>query len=324
MPGAVKSNAVTADISAAAKALAGGKLCAIPTETVYGLAADASNAAAINRVYEAKGRPADHPLIVHVATFEDAKLWLTDLPDWAEKLALNFWPGPLTLVGKRTERVLDQVTGGQETVAVRVPAHQVAQNLLTELKSLGVLGLVAPSANKFGHVSPTTSEHVAADLGAYLQTHGDLILEGDSSAVGLESTIVLVTEPHPVILRPGAITKSDIESVTGLMVTESKPDAPKVSGSLDSHYAPVANVILLDSAQVPQTENAGFIGLAETEVPKNLTVLLAANDVTEYAAKLYQALRLGDQKGLTTIYAQLPSGDGIALAIRDRLTRAAH
>ena len=324
MPGPMNSGPITTDISAAAKALADGKLCAMPTETVYGLAADADNPAAINRVYEAKGRPADHPLIVHVADFADAKLWITELPEWAEKLALNFWPGPLTLVGYRTERVLDQVTGGQDTVAVRVPAHPVAQKLLTELKTIGVAGLVAPSANKFGHVSPTTSQHVAADLGDYLTEHGDVILAGESSSVGLESTIVLVTGSQPVILRPGAITKSDIESVTGLKVAESKTDTPKVSGSLDSHYAPKAKVILLNSVQVPDEANAGFIGLAETEVPKNLTVLLAATDVNDYATNLYQALRLGDQKGLATIYAQLPAGDGIAVAIRDRLTRAAH
>ncbi len=320
----ISSDPFTSDISAAAKALANGKLCAIPTETVYGLAADAENLSAISRIYEAKGRPADHPLIVHVADFADTKLWITDLPAWAEKLALNFWPGPLTLVGHRTERVLDQVTGGQETVAVRVPAHPVAQKLLVELKRLGVNGLVAPSANKFGHVSPTTSNHVAADLGDYLSANNDLILEGEASSVGLESTIVLATEAHPIILRPGAITKSDIESVTGLAVAESKADAPKVSGSLDSHYAPKAKVILINSDDLPTADNAGFIGLANTEVPKNLTVLLAASDVTEYAAKLYQALRLGDEKGMTTIYAQLPTGDGLAVAVRDRLTRAAH
>ena len=322
--GPINSGLITSDISAAASTLANGHLCAMPTETVYGLAADADNVAAINRVYEAKGRPADHPLIVHVADFADTKLWISELPAWAEKLALNFWPGPLTLVGHRTDRVLDQVTGGQETVAIRVPAHPVAHKLLSELKELGVNGIVAPSANKFGHVSPTTGSHVAKDLGDYLSAHNDLILEGEASSVGLESTIVLVTEAQPVILRPGAITKSDIESVTGLSVAESKSGAPKVSGSLDSHYAPKAKVILLDSAHVPNETNAGFIGMADFEVPENLTVLLAASDVTEYAAKLYQALRLGDEKELTTIYAQLPSGDGLAVAVRDRLTRAAH
>jgi L-threonylcarbamoyladenylate synthase len=315
---------VTTDISKAANKLADGHLCAIPTETVYGLAADANNLAAITQVFEAKGRPSDHPLIVHVANFADVKNWLIEIPEWAEKLAQNFWPGPLTLVGKRAPHVLDAVTGGQDTVAIRVPAHPVAHQLLEELKTQGVTGLVAPSANKFGHVSPTTSAHVETDLGEYLADHQDLILDGGSSEVGLESTIVLITGQSPVILRPGAITQSDIEKVTGLNVITSSENKPRVSGSLDSHYAPKAKVVLVQPDQIPNETNAGFIGLADLTVPNKLMVLLAAKNLEEYAANLYQALRAGDLAGLTTIYAVLPTGEGLATAITDRLTRAAH
>lgn len=315
---------VTTDLLKAAQVLASGHVCAIPTETVYGLAADANNLTAINRVFEAKGRPSDHPLIVHVASFADANNWLVDLPDWAQKLATNFWPGPLTLVGKRASHVLDAVTGGQDTVAVRVPAHLVARELLELLKEHGVNGLVAPSANKFGHVSPTSSAHVEADLGDYLLENEDLILEGGSSHVGLESTIVLVTGDSPVVLRPGAITQSDIENATGLKVISNLENKPRVSGSLDSHYAPKAKVILVSQDQIPNEDNAGFIGLTQNDLPGNLTVLLAAKNLEDYAANLYQALRAGDLAGLAKIYAVLPTGDGLAEAICDRLTRAAH
>ena len=315
---------ITTDLDKAVTALSTGHLCAIPTETVYGLAADATNESAIKRVYEAKGRPADHPLIVHVATIDDSKEWISDFPQWATKLAQKYWPGPLTLVGNRTALASDLVTGGQETVAVRVPAHRVAQQLLGQLKIKGVKGLVAPSANKFGHVSPTTAKHVEKDLADYLMKHDDLILDGGQSSVGLESTIVLITGSNPVILRPGAITKEDIESTTALKVSENITSKPRVSGSLDSHYSPKAEVILVDETDVPDEVGSGFIGLASVQIPKGLTALLAAPNLESYASGLYQALRLGDELGLTKIYAVLPKGDGLAQAISDRLTRAAH
>lgn len=315
---------ITTDLVKAVTALATGHLCAIPTETVYGLAADAANESAIKRVYEAKRRPADHPLIVHVATIDDSKEWISDIPLWATKLAQKYWPGPLTLVGNRTSLASDLVTGSQDTVAVRVPAHQIAQLLLAKLKSKGVKGLVAPSANKFGHVSPTTAKHVETDLADYLIKHDDLILDGGQSSVGLESTIVLITGSNPVILRPGAITKADIESTTGLEVLENSTVKPRVSGSLASHYSPKAEVVLVDEANVPDETGSGFIGLAGVQIPNGLTVLLAAPNIESYASGLYQALRLGDELGLTKIYAVLPKGEGLAQAISDRLTRAAH
>ena len=315
---------ITTDVLTAAKALAAGQLCAIPTETVYGLAADATNPDAIARVFAAKGRPTNHPLIVHVENLEAANQWFSQLPIWATKLATEIWPGPLTIVAKRTELAIDVVTGGQDTVAVRVPSHPMAQQLLTKLSELGIAGVVAPSANRFGHVSPTSAEHVAKDLGEYLLANHDLILDGGVSEVGLESTMVLATGANPVILRPGAITKFDIEKITGLPVSTTMENSPRVSGSLDSHYAPTAKVVLVKANEIPNDLTAGYIGFGGIEIPSDVKVLLAAKNIEDYAANLYQALRAGDQANLSTIYAVLPDGDDLAIAVRDRLTRAAH
>lgn len=314
---------VTTDISVAVKALAQGKLCAIPTETVYGLAANALDANAVARVFEAKERPADHPLIVHVATASEVSQWIANLPLWAITLTQQVWPGPLTIVGIRTQLASDAVTGGQDTVAVRVPSHPIAQQVLTELKAIGVLGLVAPSANRFGHVSPTTSAHVATDLGQYLDAHQDLILEGGECEVGLESTIVLALDEFPVILRPGAITADDILRITGIAVVDSTADVPRVSGALDSHYSPMAKVVLIaDPAHIDQT-NAGLLALADIDTPSGVQRLAAPQNLEEYAHQLYAALRSADDLNLETIYVVPPSGTGLAQAINDRLQRAA-
>ena len=315
---------ITTDVTKALEAITTGHLCAIPTETVYGLAADADNPQAVARVFESKNRPTDHPLIVHVKDLQTAQTWLNDLPDWAIKLAEEFWPGPLTLVGKKTDHVSLLVTGGQDTVAVRVPAHPLTQELLAQLAKHNVTGLVAPSANRFGHVSPTTAQHVLDDLGPYLMTNKDVILDGGKCQVGLESTIVLTTGSYPVILRPGAITQSDIEKVTGLKVHANAQNKPRVSGSLDSHYAPKAQVELVSPDQVPDEKGAGFIGPSSVNVPANLTILLSAIDDEDYASNLYQALRKCDELGLTKVYAVLPNDSGLATAIIDRLTRAAN
>lgn len=315
---------ITTDVTKALEAITTGHLCAIPTETVYGLAADADNTQAVARVFESKNRPIDHPLIVHVKDLATAQLWLKDLPAWAIKLANEFWPGPLTLVGHKTDHVSALITGGQETVAVRVPSHPLTQELLAQLAQKNVTGLVAPSANRFGHVSPTTAQHVLDDLGPYLLTNQDVILDGGKCQVGLESTIVLVTGSNPVILRPGAITQNDIEKVTGLKVQADTQDKPRVSGSLDSHYAPKAEVKLVSPDQLPDEKGAGFIGPSSLNVPANLTILLSAIDDEDYASNLYQALRKSDELGLTKVYAVLPNDSGLATAIIDRLTRAAN
>jgi L-threonylcarbamoyladenylate synthase len=315
---------VTTDIAQAVTAIANSKLCAIPTETVYGLAANALDEAAVARVFAAKERPADHPLIVHVATAQDANFWITDFPDWAIALTNAVWPGPLTIVGSRTALARDSVTGGQDTVAVRVPSHPIAHELLKQLKVQGVKGLVAPSANRFGHVSPTSAAHVLADLGEYLSTNGDLILDGGDCQVGLESTIVLATGLEPVILRPGAITAADIERITGVNVSTAHSDAPRVSGSLDSHYAPVAKVVLIiDLSSSTFASSAGFLALAEIPTPAGLTRIGSPATVEDYAHDLYSALRAGDDQNLETIYVLPPIGEGLAQAINDRLQRAA-
>lgn len=314
---------ITTDIDLAVSALVNSQLCAIPTETVYGLAANACDQAAVARVFEAKDRPQDHPLIVHVASISDVSDWISELPEWATKLATEVWPGPMTLVGKRTELASDAVTGGQDTVAVRVPSHQVAHELLVKLREIGVLGLVAPSANRFGHVSPTSARHVSADLGDYLNQHGDLILDGGECEVGLESTIVLATGERPIILRPGAVSADDIKRITGLEATGNVSNAPRVSGALDSHYSPKAEVVLISSTELPALNSGGLIAMAEFETPAEVERLAAPNDLDDFAHVLYSALRIGDEKGLAKIFVVPPIGAGLAAAINDRLNRAA-
>jgi L-threonylcarbamoyladenylate synthase len=315
---------VTKDIAQAVTTIAAGKLCAIPTETVYGLAANALDESAVARVFAAKERPADHPLIVHVATTADVTNWITELPQWATELTNALWPGPLTIVGPRTALASDSVTGGQDTVAVRVPSHPIAHELLSQLKAQGVKGLVAPSANRFGHVSPTSAAHVFADLGEHLSANGDLILDGDDCQVGLESTIVLATGSQPVILRPGAITEADIERITGVSVSSESTSVPRVSGSLDSHYAPIAHVVLItETFAMDFGNNAGFLALAEISTPAGLTRLASPATIEDYAHELYSALRAGDDQNLEMIYVVPPVGDGLAQAINDRLQRAA-
>jgi L-threonylcarbamoyladenylate synthase len=315
---------ITNDIAQAVTAIASGKLCAIPTETVYGLAANALDHSAVARVFEAKERPADHPLIVHVATAEDANVWISEFPQWAIALTKEVWPGPLTIVGPRTKLASNSVTGGQDTVAVRVPSHPIAHELLTHLKAQGVKGLVAPSANRFGHVSPTSAAHVLADLGEYLSANGDLILDGGDCQVGLESTIVLATGSQPVILRPGAITVADIERITGVSVSVASGNSPRVSGSLDSHYAPIAQVVLINNeSDFTFGKNSGFLALADIPTPAGLTRLASPKTIEDYAHDLYGALRAGDDQKLETIYVVPPAGEGLAQAINDRLQRAA-
>ncbi|NBO34410.1 MAG: threonylcarbamoyl-AMP synthase [Actinobacteria bacterium] len=315
---------ITNDIAQAVTIIASGKLCAIPTETVYGLAANALDESAVARVFEAKERPADHPLIVHVATTDDANEWITELPQWAIKLTESVWPGPLTIVGPRTALASDSVTGGQDTVAVRVPGHPIAQELLTELKLIGIKGLVAPSANRFGHVSPTSASHVLSDLGEYLSSHGDLILDGGECQVGLESTIVLATGTNPVVLRPGAITSKDIEQITGIAVSSQLANAPRVSGSLDSHYAPIAKVVLIaEESTAVSGANSGFLALAKVPTPNGLVRLGSPSTIDDFAHELYGCLRSGDDLKLEIIYVVPPTGEGLAQAINDRLQRAA-
>jgi L-threonylcarbamoyladenylate synthase len=293
---------------------------AFPTETVYGLGADASNAPAVARIYSVKGRPADHPLIVHVASMDGLGDWARGVPSYAISLARDFWPGPMTLVVPRSELAGDFVTGGQDTVGVRVPAHPVALGLLEAFVRAGGKGVAAPSANRFGNVSPTSAQAVAAELGDYL-ADGDQILDGGACDVGVESTIIDCTADAPKILRPGAITVEMIEQSTGLKVV-GNVDEPviRVSGSLDSHYAPAATVVLDQSPAAGQ----GFIAMADVVATDGVVRLASPRTHEEFAQVLYAALRAADEQGLATVVVQQPVGDGIAIAIRDRLKRAAH
>ena len=304
----------------AAAVLITGGLVAFPTETVYGLGADACNAAAVARIYLVKGRPADHPLIVHVPSMDGLGDWARDVPTYAISLARDYWPGPMTLIVSRSDLAGDFVTGGQDTVGVRVPNHPVALGLLEAFAAAGGKGVAAPSANRFGNVSPTTAQAVASELGDYL-ADGDQIIDGGACDVGVESTIIDCTGDTPKILRPGAITVQMIEESTGLVVvgTVEEPTI-RVSGSLDSHYAPVATVVLDQSPVLGQ----GFIAMADVVAAEGVMRLAAPRTHEEFAQVLYAALRAADEQGLSTVVVQQPVGDGIAIAIRDRLKRAAH
>jgi len=300
-----------------AQALKNGALIAFPTETVYGLGADASNEKAVARIYEVKGRPQDHPLILHIASIDDINYWATEVSEYALVLARSFWPGPMTLIFKRSENAKDFVTGGQDTVGLRVPDHTLALELLQECKKIGVHAIAAPSANRFGHVSPTTAAAVKEEIGAYLSAQ-DLILDGGPAQVGLESTIIDCTGNAPKILRPGAITQAMIQEATGLKVSENNDSQIRVSGSLEKHYAPNAQILL----DVQATAGQGFIALEDVVTPPGAIRLASPANTDEYARTLYSALRHGDTQGLKTIAVIQPSGDGLAIAIRDRLMRA--
>jgi L-threonylcarbamoyladenylate synthase len=303
---------------AAANLLDGG-LVAFPTETVYGLGADACNADAVARIYSVKGRPADHPLIVHIASMDGLGDWAADVPGYAISLARDFWPGPMTLVVKRSMLAGDFVTGGQDTVGVRVPDHSVALGLLEAFERAGGKGVAAPSANRFGNVSPTTARAVRGELGDYL-ADGDQILDGGPCEVGVESTIIDCTGDVPKILRPGAITAQMIAESTGLeVVGVVEQSAIRVSGSLEAHYAPAASVILDQSPITGQ----GFIAMADVVADEGVVRLAAPKTHEEFARVLYSALRAADEQGLETVVVEQPVGDGIAIAIRDRLKRAA-
>ena len=304
----------------AAANLLAGNLVAFPTETVYGLGADACNADAVWRIYSVKGRPADHPLIVHVASMEALGDWASDVPAYAISLARDFWPGPMTLIMKRSSLAGDFVTGGQDTVGVRVPDHTVALGLLLSFAQIGGKGIAAPSANRFGNVSPTTAQAVEDELSEYL-TDADQILDGGQCQVGVESTIIDCTGDVPRILRPGAVTAEMIKESTGLAVVGIVENAEiRVSGSLDSHYAPVATVVLDQSPVAGQ----GFIAMADVATPDGVVRLATPNTHHEFARVLYVALRAADEQKLQTVVVAQPQGTGIAIAIRDRLKRAAY
>jgi len=316
------SNCTESAIKDAATSLISGNLVAFPTETVYGLGADATNEDAIARIYTVKGRPTGHPLIVHISSMGYLDKWAREIPEYAIKLARSFWPGPMTLILPRTALAKDFITGGQDNLGIRVPSHTVALELLKEFEFQGGSGVAAPSANRFGAVSPTTAKAVELELGNYLSS-SDQILDGGHCDVGIESTIIDCTGKTPIILRPGAITIEMIQKVV-IGLTESDlysalSNQIKVPGSLESHYAPKAKVVLNG-----QSGNGdGFIALSSIPTPSGSIRLASPADNEEFARVLYQALRSADSSGLQNVYVILPSRDGIGAAINDRLRKAA-
>ena len=317
------SNCTLSTLKEAANSLKQGNLVAFPTETVYGLGADASNKDAVARIYDVKGRPIGHPLIVHISSMNNLDKWAQQIPEYAITLARTFWPGPMTLILPRTELAKDFITGGQDNVGIRVPSHPLALSLLKEFEAQGGLGVAAPSANRFGQVSPTSADAVYEELADYL-TPNDLILDGGPCQVGVESTIINCTQSVPEILRPGAITASMIFDHLGLVVKQidsaSNNLKIKAPGLLQSHYAPKAKVFL---ATTPKPGD-GFIALATTPTPAGVIRLASPKNNQEYAQLLYQALRLADSKQLPNVIVIPPSGDDLAIAICDRLERSAY
>ena len=309
---------VTSDTQLAAQHLIQGGLVALPTETVYGLGANAESETAVAKIYKAKNRPNDHPVIVHISNPALVSHWAKEVPTFATKLMNAFWPGPMTLILERTPAAKDFITGNQETVGLRVPNHPVALDVLARFEALGGKGIAAPSANRYGAVSPTTSKAVADSLGEYLSP-GDLVLEGGNSEIGLESTIIDCTSQSPRILRPGAITKEMIEGLLGQQVESPTEVDIRVSGSHKQHYSPDAKVVL----NVIPVAGEGLIALASVPTPAGVVRLAAPETLEEFARELYSALRKADELGLEKLSIFEPEGSGLGIAIRDRVTRAA-
>jgi L-threonylcarbamoyladenylate synthase len=296
---------ISQDVALAAQTLLNGGVIGLPTETVYGLAALALNESAVHRIFDTKGRPRNHPLIVHLAPSVDFRLW-GHFNEQASSLAESFWPGPLTILVPRTPLVPDWVTGGRDSVAIRVPSHPMAQDLLTRVDT----GVVAPSANKFGKVSPTSPQHVLDDLGNEV----DLVLDGGVCAVGIESTIVECTDVFQV-LRPGYITTAAITHCVGIS-PEGSSGSSRAPGMLASHYAPTARVILVNSLQEADE--------TKRELSSSRKVcILHFDDVNEYAENLYDELRTADLQLFDIVIAVRADGSGLGIAVNDRLSKAA-
>ena len=329
-----------ADASAveqAAQRLAAGSLVGMPTETVYGLAADADNATAVHRIFAAKGRPADHPLIVHLAPGTGVQGWRAgvdhyarEVPAFATALMNAFWPGPLTLILPRREGVAAVAAGGQDSVGLRCPAHPVAQALLTAAAAIGVSGVAAPSANRFGRVSPTTAAHVVDEFAA-LSDAELLILNGGACPVGIESTIVDATRAWPVLLRPGIVTAAQIEAVCKQPLRERDDTAPRASGTLESHYAPRAKVRLMEAKLLqtaldllgPDAQHIAVYARTPIKATRGVAVRRMPLDATRSAQELFAVLRELDATGVRLIWVETPPADAAWDGVRDRLVRAA-
>ena len=300
---------VTTDLDRAAGVIRSGGLLGVPTETVYGLAADATDPVAVARIFETKGRPSGHPLIVHLADVDDLAVWAPAASDAALTLARTAWPGPLTVIVERSPELPAAVAGGRDTVGVRVPAHDATREVI---RRAGV-PIAAPSANRFGKVSPTTAVHVLDDLGGFLDPSRDAILDGGPCPVGVESTIVDCTTNPPQLLRAGAITAAEIGVLLGVSVAQASGPS-RASGMMSSHYAPDCQIRLVDHLDDAQALAAGTPGSR---------ILDLTDDVARYARDLYGELRRADAEGVRTLIAVLPEPSGLGHAVIDRLTKAA-
>jgi L-threonylcarbamoyladenylate synthase len=319
-------------VQQAVDALCAGELLGLPTETVYGLAADASNENAVAKIFQAKGRPSNHPLIVHVAHADSVKKFASDIPDFAQKLMSQFWPGPLTLILPRQTEMAAAAAGGQNSVGLRCPSHPVAYEVLKACAAKGVWGLAAPSANLFGRVSPTSAAHVQFEFGDAL-----LILDGGKCEVGIESSIVDCTRGVPVLLRPGQISRNQIEQACGFKLVSPEilnSEAPRASGTLESHYAPTAKVRLMSTSDWQKALAAlgpHIQNLALWSVQKPSHELMGAGlcwrampaDATQAAHDLFSVLRDFDARGVRIIWIETPPNTPDWEGVRDRLNRAA-
>ena len=313
-PGQPRENIVKA-----AQALQDGRLVAFPTETVYGLGADATNENAVKRIYEVKKRPTNHPLIVHISSLRQFPIWAASIPDYVNELAKNFWPGPITFIVERSHLAKNFITGNQKLVGVRIPKHPVALQLLVEFEKLGGQGVVAPSANMFGSVSPTSALDVLDDIGVRLKNE-DCILDGGDCEIGIESTILLCTKENIKILRYGNITKSQIENLVNIKLVDQKEDSTvRASGNLEKHYSPNAKIVL---DQKP-AQGDGLIALFHIPTPEGVIRLAAPKDISEFGQTLYKAMRLGDKKKLSRIIVISPPINEISQPVLDRIKKAA-
>lgn len=306
----------TNDLDQVVELLRSGNLVAFPTETVYGLGADASNPDAVARVFEAKGRPAGHPLIVHLGSTQQMLQWATDVDDRALALADAFWPGPLTLIVPSSGRATSEVTGDRSTIGLRVPNHPVTLDVLTRFGG----GLAGPSANRFGHVSPTSAQHVMADLDGRI----DAVLDGGSAQVGVESTIVEVLRGCPVaVLRPGGVSVDEISALLGEDVIDGRSSESRAAGMLASHYAPIAPVVVIEAAAPPSSWPADTVVIGPESTPIDPSQLISVPlDSAGFARSLYAALREADAREPATIAVVAPAEGVLSEAVRDRLSKA--
>ena len=293
-----------------------GRMVISPTETVYGLGVDAENESAVARMYEIKARPANHPVIIHISSKKLVSYWAREISGYAVQFMDKFWPGPMTLLLKRTDKAKDFITGGQDVVGLRVPSNAIAQTLLQEFETLGGHGVAAPSANRFGSVSPTTAKDVEVELGEFL-SDDDVIIDGGPCEVGVESTIIDCTGKLPRILRLGAVTEAMINEISPIDKDDNLSEI-RVSGSLSRHYSPRAKVAF---GREP-IKGEGLIALSRVKTPDGVIRLSAPESIEEYARTLYSSFRSADAQGLSAVVAVMPEGDGLAAAIRDRILRA--